>query len=109
MGKDKNLVMRNGSRETVTCPKPDKNGIPESFFTLVQFSLKPEASCLYVLFPKSKICLEGNVLRMESSHTPPNTSIYFLRRYLTFSGEKENDLEPVTVSEIQVLFFADLH
>ena len=48
---------------------------------------------------------------MESPHTAPNASIYciyFLRHYLTFSGEKESDFVAVTVADIQVLFFADL-
>lgn len=101
--------MRNGSREAVTRPKPDKNGIPESFFTLVQFSVKPEASHLYVLKPKSKICLGENLLRMEISHAAPNSSIYFFTHYSTYSGKKEDDLRPVTVVDIQVLFLADLH
>lgn len=79
---------------------------------MVSFLLKPETSSLYVLFPKCKVCLGGNVLRMESPHTAPNASvycIYFLRHYLTFSGEKESDLVAVTVADIQVPFLADLH
>lgn len=79
------------------------------FFTLVLLSLRPKTSCLLPPFQKSKVCTGEDVLRIESSHVAP-TSMYFLRLFfLSFSGEKGNESGPVTVADIQVLFFAETY
>lgn len=60
-------------------------------------------------FQKGKGRLGENVFKMASSHTTPNSRIYFLRHFLIFSGEKGNELGPVTVADLQVVFSVDIY
>lgn len=60
---------------------------------------------VFVSFPEKWSLLGGNAVRMESSHTAPNSNLYFLRLFFNLLRWEGNDLGPVTAADIQVLFF----